>query len=168
MFRIAGSTGIGVIRALLVAGDLVRLLSTADTTRIESTKGTPWEHKFSEADIANYIALLYQLIPYVKKLFQDLQATGKFIMRPLYYDFLLSDPFVANATRFNDPAVIHQFMSGQRLSIAPVGESGVTAKEVWMDEDFGSDGKFVNVSTPLDAISVFYLGSKDEILSGSV
>ncbi|EEB89635.1 hypothetical protein MPER_12246 [Moniliophthora perniciosa FA553] len=43
--------GIGVIPwAPLAAGDLARPLSTADTTRIESTKGTPWEHKFSEAD----------------------------------------------------------------------------------------------------------------------
>ncbi|EEB98376.1 hypothetical protein MPER_02126 [Moniliophthora perniciosa FA553] len=136
---------------------------------------------------------------------QDLQATGKSIMRPLYYDFSLSGSFVANVTRFNVPAVIHQFMLGnykfsfvsftsahsedigQQLLIAPVGEAGVTAKEVylpvlgdnigisgatwkhwWTDEDFGSGGNFVNISAPLDAIPVFYLGSKDDILSGSV
>lgn len=34
-------------------------------------------------------------------------------MRPLYYDFSLSDEFVVNATKANDPLVTHQFMLGQ-------------------------------------------------------
>ncbi|KAK7018677.1 hypothetical protein VNI00_018332 [Paramarasmius palmivorus] len=142
----------------------------------------PWSYGEDNFVVTKkYIALRYQLIPYVKKLFQDLQATGKSIMRPLYYDFS-SDPFVANATRFNEPTIVHQFMFGQRLLVAPVGELGVTTKDVylpllsdnttwkhwWTDEDFGSGGKTVNVDAPLDAIPVFYLGSKDEILSGSV
>ncbi|ESK90799.1 glycoside hydrolase family 31 [Moniliophthora roreri MCA 2997] len=148
----------------------------------------PWSYGDDNFVVTKkYIALRYQLIPYIKKLFQDLQATGKSIMRPLYHDFSSSDPFVANATRFNEPAIVHQFMLGQRLLVAPVGELGVTAKEVylpvvsdklgvsgatwkhwWTDEDFGSGGKFVNVSAPLDAIPVFYLGSKADILNGSV
>uniref|UniRef100_A0A0W0F472 Glycoside hydrolase family 31 protein n=1 Tax=Moniliophthora roreri TaxID=221103 RepID=A0A0W0F472_MONRR len=161
---------------------------TSDLPQANPCPNEPWSYGEDNFVIAKkYIALRYQLVPYVKKLFQDLQATGKSIMRPLYYDFSLSDPFVANATRFNEPAVIHQFMLGQRLLIAPVGEAGVTAKEVylpvlgdnigisgatwkhwWTDEDFGSGGKFVTVSAPLDAIPVFYLGSKDDILSGSI
>ncbi|KAL0576421.1 hypothetical protein V5O48_005557 [Marasmius crinis-equi] len=146
----------------------------------------PWSYGDDNFVITKkYIALRYQLVPYVKKLFEQLQATGKTIMRPLYYDFSLSDSFVANATRFNDPAVVHQFMFGQRLLVAPVGELGVTTKEVylpildaqhpgtswkhwWTDEDFGAGGKSVNVSAPLDAIPVFYLGSKEDILSGNV
>ena len=51
-------------------------------------------------------------MPYVKALFQQMQATGRTIMRPLYYDFSLSDPFVANATAANDPLVVHQFLFG--------------------------------------------------------
>ena len=51
-------------------------------------------------------------MPYVKALFQQLQATGRTVMRPLYYDFSLSDPFVANATAANDPLVVHQFLLG--------------------------------------------------------
>lgn len=62
-----------------------------------------------------YIALRYQLVPYVKRLFQMLQETGKTVMRPLYYDFSLSDPFIANATGSNDPSVVHQFMFGNEL-----------------------------------------------------
>ncbi|EEB96193.1 hypothetical protein MPER_04713, partial [Moniliophthora perniciosa FA553] len=54
---------------------------------------------------------------------KDLQASGKSIMRPLYHDFSLSDPFVANATRFNEPAIVHQFM---------LGELGVTSKKVYL------------------------------------
>lgn len=60
-----------------------------------------------------YIALRYRLVPYVKALFQKLHDTGRTIMRPLYYDFSLSDEFVVNATKANDPLVTHQFMLGQ-------------------------------------------------------
>ncbi|KAG7095263.1 hypothetical protein E1B28_006036 [Marasmius oreades] len=146
----------------------------------------PWSYGDDNFVVTKkYIALRYQLVPYVKRLFEQLQATGKTIMRPLYYDFSLSDPFVANATRFNDPSIVHQFMFGQRLLVAPVGELGVQTKEVylpaldsrhpgtswkhwWTDEDFGAGGKFVNVNAPLDAIPVFYLGSKDDIFSGAI
>ncbi|KAE9402747.1 glycoside hydrolase family 31 protein [Gymnopus androsaceus JB14] len=148
----------------------------------------PWS--YGEANfviIKKYIALRYQLKPYVKRLFEMLQQTGKTIMRPLYYDFSLTDPFVVNGTKTNDYTIIHQFMQGPRLLIAPVGELGATTKDVylpilsdeaksqgftwthwWTDKDFGTGGKLVNVDAPLDEIPVFYLGSKDDILSGSV
>lgn len=42
-----------------------------------------------------------------------LQQTGKTIMRPLYYDFSLTDPFVVSGTKTNDYAIIHQFMLGE-------------------------------------------------------
>jgi alpha-D-xyloside xylohydrolase len=44
-----------------------------------------------------------------------LQKTGKTIMRPLYYDFSLSDPFVVKGTQENNPAVVHQYMFGNGL-----------------------------------------------------
>ncbi|KAF8056275.1 family 31 glycoside hydrolase [Lyophyllum atratum] len=116
-----------------------------------------------------------------------LQQTGKTIMRPLYYDFSHSDPFVVEGTRFNNPSIVHQYMFGPRLLIAPVGEPNVTVKEVylpriprtnldqkltwthwWSEQDFGTGGKFVNVSARLDEIPVFYLGSKEDILRGEI
>lgn len=37
----------------------------------------------------------------------------------------------------------------------------------WSEKDFGSGGQLVNVDAPLDEIPVFYLGSKNDIFSGS-
>jgi hypothetical protein len=68
--------------------------------------------------ISQYIALRYQLIPYIKSLFQNLQKSGQIIMRPLYLDFSKSDEFVRNATKSNDPSVIHQFMFGISLPLS--------------------------------------------------
>ncbi|KAF8064969.1 family 31 glycoside hydrolase [Lyophyllum atratum] len=148
----------------------------------------PWS--YGDANfviIKQYIKLRYQLIPYVKKLFELLQQTGKTIMRPLYYDFSLSDAFVVEGTAANDPAIVHQFMFGPRLLVAPVGEPNITAKEVylpalsaelvalnfswthwWSDKAFGSGGNFVNVSAGLDEIPVFYIGSKEDIFNGNL
>ncbi|KAF5392803.1 hypothetical protein D9757_000927 [Collybiopsis confluens] len=148
----------------------------------------PWS--YGEANfiiIKKYIALRYQLRPYVKELFKMLQQTGKTIMRPLYYDFSVSDPTVAKGTGANDPTIVHQFMMGPRLLIAPVGELGAKTKEVylpilsdeqkgqgftwthwWTEKDFGAGGRTVSVAAPLDEIPVFYLGSKNDILNGEV
>ncbi|KAJ3731546.1 glycoside hydrolase family 31 protein [Lentinula guzmanii] len=146
----------------------------------------PWS--YGEANfviIKKYIALRYQLKPYVKRLFEMLQQTGKTIMRPLYYDFALSDPFVVTGTQTNNPKIVHQFMMGPRILVAPVGELGATSKEVylpilsdtaknqgftwthwWTDKDFGTGGKLVAIDAPLDEIPVFYLGLKSDILNG--
>ncbi|TFK31775.1 glycoside hydrolase family 31 protein [Crucibulum laeve] len=136
--------------------------------------------------IKKYISLRYQLVPYVRKLFEMLQQSGKTIMRPLYFDFS-SDPVIVHATRTNDPVIVHQFMFGPRLLIAPVGVENVTSQEVylpilpepyiaegfkwthwWSDTDFGTGGKLVNVSAQLDEIPVFYLGKKGDILNGNI
>ncbi|KAJ3799473.1 glycoside hydrolase family 31 protein [Lentinula aff. detonsa] len=133
----------------------------------------PWS--YGEANfviIKKYIALRYQLKPYT-------------IMRPLYYDFALSDPFIVTGTQTNDPKIVHQFMMGPRILVAPVGELGATSKEVylpilsdtaknqgftwthwWTDKDFGTGGKLVAIDAPLDEIPVFYLGLKSDILNG--
>ncbi len=34
-------------------------------------------------------------------------------MRPLYYDFTLSDENVVNGTAANDPLIVHEFMFGE-------------------------------------------------------
>lgn len=36
-------------------------------------------------------------------------------MRPLYYDFTLSDENVVNGTAVNDPLIVHEFMFGKDL-----------------------------------------------------
>lgn len=38
----------------------------------------------------------------------------------------------------------------------------------WSETEYGTGGKSVNVSAPLDEIPVFYLGSKENIFSGNV
>ncbi|KAI0313243.1 glycoside hydrolase family 31 protein [Amylostereum chailletii] len=148
----------------------------------------PWAFGAANFPILkNYISTRYQLVPYVKKLFEDLQSNGGPIMRPLYFDFSLSDPFVVNATRANDPLVVHQYLFGPRMLVSPVADMGVTTHTVylprltdaqigqgfnwthwWTDGDFGQGGHSVDVSAPLDQIPVFYLGDKGEILSGNV
>ncbi|KAJ3754565.1 family 31 glycoside hydrolase [Lentinula raphanica] len=153
----------------------------------------PYPWSYGEANfviIKKYIALRYQLVPYVKRLFELLQQTGKTIMRPLYYDFSLSDPFVVVGTQTNDPTIVHQFMLGPRILVAPVGELGATSKEVylpilsdgmrkqgftwthwlfrWTESNFGTGGNLVTVNAPLDEIPVFYLGLKEDILNGSL
>ncbi|KAF8868633.1 glycoside hydrolase family 31 protein [Infundibulicybe gibba] len=150
----------------------------------------PYPWAYGDANfiiIKKYITLRYQLIPYVKTLFVMLQATGRTIMRSLFYDFSLSDQFVVDGTRNNDPLIIHQFMFGPRLLVAPVGTPNTTVKEVylpllsesmkaaqfswkhwWTDKDFGQGGKSINISAGLDEIPVFYLGEKQDILAGHI
>ncbi|KAI5117510.1 hypothetical protein M0805_003915 [Coniferiporia weirii] len=147
----------------------------------------PWAYGEENFEIIKgYIALRYTLVPYVKKLFQMLQSSGKTIVRGLYYDFS-SDEAVVNGTAKNDPAIVHQYMFGPRLLISPNGVEGATSKEVylprlssdmlgqnftwthwWSEKDFGQGGNTVNVSAPLDQIPVFFLGSKADILTGNV
>ncbi|KAJ7860899.1 glycoside hydrolase family 31 protein [Mycena leptocephala] len=137
--------------------------------------------------IKKYIALRYQLKPYVSTLFKMLQSSGRTILRGLFFDFS-NDPAVVNGTAVNDPAIVHQYMFGPRLLVSPNGVQGATSKEVycpcstalsslrtlrgptgrWTETDFGQGGTTVNVSAPLDQIPLFYLGSKDDIFSGNV
>jgi len=148
----------------------------------------PWSYgEENFVTIKKYIDLRYQLVPYVRALFQQLQYSGRTIMRALYYDFSLSDPFVAQATSVNNPLVTQQYMFGPRLLVSPVGIQNATTKEVylprltesmisqnfswahwWTDTDYGQGGNTVTVNAPLDEIPVFYLGSKSDIFSGSV
>ncbi|KAI0078069.1 glycoside hydrolase family 31 protein [Panus rudis PR-1116 ss-1] len=147
----------------------------------------PWSYgEENFVIIKKYIALRYQLIPYVKRLFEMLHASGRTIMRPLYYDFS-SDPRVVNGTANNDPLIVHQYMFGSRLLVAPVGNEGATKKEVylprlpddgarqnftwthwWTEKDLGRGGELVTVDAPLDQIPVFFLGEKSDILSGNI
>ncbi|KAJ7834163.1 glycoside hydrolase family 31 protein [Mycena leptocephala] len=147
----------------------------------------PWSYGADNFEIIKgYIALRYQLKPYVSRLFAMLQASGKTIVRGLFFDFS-NDPKVVSGTAANDPTIVHEYMFGPRLLVAPNGVVGATTKEVylprlnsrllaqnftwthwWSEETFGEGGKTVNVSAPLDHIPVFYLGSKDDIFAGNI
>jgi len=135
----------------------------------------------------SYINLRYQIMPYTKRVFQLLHNTGRTIMRGLYYDFSVSDPFVVNATAVNDPLVVFQFMFGPRILVAPVAELGATSKTVylpkltdsmiaqnftwthwWSNATFGTGGMSINISAPLSQIPLFYLGTQDDIFAGNV
>ncbi|KAA1474565.1 glycoside hydrolase family 31 protein [Dentipellis sp. KUC8613] len=172
-----------------VHGDRVCSLSgPGDIFAANPCPNEPWAYGDDNFPIIKkYIAERYKLKPYVKKLFQDLQSNGRSIMRPLYYDFSLSDPLVANATRANSPLVTHQFMLGPRILVSPVGVENATSKDVylphlnaeqlkqgwswqhwWNETDYGKGGRTVHINAPLDQIPVFYLGSKDDILSGNI
>ncbi|KAJ8698978.1 hypothetical protein PTI98_005623 [Pleurotus ostreatus] len=148
----------------------------------------PWSYGDANfAIIKNYISLRYQLIPYVKQLFEMLQDTGRTIMRPLYYDFTLSDENVVNGTAVNDPLIVHEFMFGPRILVAPVGTEGALVQEVylprltsemieeglswthwWTDTPMGEGGRRIVVDAPLDQIPVFYLGNKADIFEGAI
>ncbi|KAK7682846.1 hypothetical protein QCA50_014231 [Cerrena zonata] len=115
-----------------------------------------------------------------------LHTSGRTIMRPLYYDFS-HDSMVVNATATNDPLIVHEYLFGPRLLVAPVSVQGAKTRDVylpvlsdamkaqgftwthwWSDKDFGTGGDIVTVDAPLDQIPVFFLGKKEDILSGKV
>jgi len=160
------------------------LTTTSNLPEANPCPNEPWSYGEENFIILKqYIALRYQLMPYVRKLFQMLHQTGRVIMRPLYFDFLVSDDFVKNGTQANDPAIVHQFMFGPRLLVAPVGELGATTRDVylptlngtgmtwkhwWTGRDFGNGGMTITVDAPLDQIPVFYLGTKEDILNGNI
>lgn len=160
---------------------------TAPYHRPNECPNEPWSYGEDNFEIIKkYIDLRYELIPYVKALFEELQKTGRSIMRPLYYDFSLSDPIVAAGTAANEPQIVHQYMFGPRLLVAPIGGANVTEATVylpllgeahadlgswkswWTDEDLGDGGNNVTVDAPLDQIPVFYLGDKEDIFEGSI
>jgi len=169
-------------------GDRIcNLTSPAEPYSANNCPNEPWSYgEDNFVILKKYINQRYELVPYVKALFQHLHESGKSIMRALYYDFS-SDPFVVQATSVNNPLVVEQYMFGPRILVAPVSVENATEKEVylprltqsmiaqnyswthwWTNQDYGQGGNTVNVSAPLDEIPVFYLGSKADIFSGNI
>ena len=68
----------------------------------------------ADCTIIQYISLRYQLKPYVSRLFQTLQSSGRAIVRGLFFDFS-NDPTVVKGLAANDPAIVHQYMFGRRI-----------------------------------------------------
>lgn len=109
-------------------------------------------------------------------------------MRPLYMDYSLTDPNIANWTAMNTNITTQQYMFGPRLLVTPVTLPNVTEWEVylpkttiqsgtgngtkewtyWWTNQTYSGGQMVKVATPLEHIPLFHLGKREDIWSGNV
>ncbi|BFZ65439.1 hypothetical protein YB2330_006609 [Saitoella coloradoensis] len=139
----------------------------------------PWSYGLDNFPIINaYIKLRYQLKPYVSQLFRRLSETGRPMLRPLFLDFSLSDPY----TLTNSEDVKEQYMFGPKLLVAPVTEPGVTEYDVylpklpsgsamanwtyWWTGETYQGGAWVSVPANVSWIPVFVLGRQEDVLSG--
>ena len=144
----------------------------------------PWSYGARNTPIIrSYIHLRYQLSDYIRSLFSQLHLTGRMIMRPLYMDFETSDAQIADWTRLNNNATTQQYMFGPRLLVTPVTLPNVTEWSVYLPKTAGNDtkpwtywwtnetyagGQMVTVPSPVEHIPLFHLGSRADILNGTV
>jgi alpha-D-xyloside xylohydrolase len=148
----------------------------------------PWTYGDENTPIiASYINLRYQLHDYLQVIFEQFHKTGRMIMRPLYMDFSISDPTINKRSAVNDNVTTQQYMFGPRLLVTPVTLPNATEWDVYLPQPAGSSsgngtkpwtywwtnqtyagGQTVKVPTPVKHIPVFYLGSREDILSGHV
>ena len=92
-------------------------------------KQEPWSYgPENEKIIVSYIKLRYKLQPYIKTLFRQLSHNGRAIIRPLFMDFSVSDPYTITATE----ALNQQYMFGPRLLVAPVTTYQATNATVYL------------------------------------
>lgn len=77
----------------------------------------PWSYgPENEQIVVSYIKLRYTLQPYTKALFRQLSLSGRAIIRPLFMDFSVPDPYILSATE----TLNQQYMFGPHLLVAPV------------------------------------------------
>jgi alpha-glucosidase (family GH31 glycosyl hydrolase) len=76
----------------------------------------------------SYIKFRYTLQPYIKALFRQLSSTGRAILRPLFMDFSVSDPYTIAATE----VLNQEYMFGPRLLVAPVTTYQATNATVYL------------------------------------
>ncbi len=106
--------------------------------------------------LKKYIEIRETLRPYIKEQMEKAHADGTPVMRPLFYDF----PQDREAWQVEDA-----YMFGDKYLVAPVMESGVTARRVylpnpgpWREIATGrlhAGGGYANAHAPLDVIPVF-------------
>jgi len=144
----------------------------------------PWTYGEENTPIViSYINLRYQLAPYIQAIFAKFSQTGKMMMRPLYMDFSVSDPEISRLTQINSNITTQQYMFGPKLLVTPVTVPNVTEWEVylpktadnatkswtyWWSNQTYAGGQSVNVSTPIEHIPLFHLGTREDILAGNV
>lgn len=128
--------------------------------RIHTAKDTPsqepWAFGQPIEDIARtYIALRYQLLPYLYSAFAQCAQYGLPIARPMF----MADP-ADGALRGIEDA----FMLGDSLLVAPILERGQTEREVylprgrWFDYHTGhvhDGGRLLKVAAPLETLPLF-------------
>lgn len=67
---------------------------------------------------------------YLTELFSDAKDVGRAILRPLFMDFSISDPYTIE----NTEQLKGQYMFGPRVMVAPVTDDGVTTSKVYLPE----------------------------------
>ncbi|GIJ99536.1 hypothetical protein Aspvir_001669 [Aspergillus viridinutans] len=144
----------------------------------------PWSYgEENTSIIVSYIQLRYQLKAYIQAVFEQYHQTGRAIMRTLYMDFERRDPQIAKMTRENVNATTQQYMFGPRLLVTPVTLPNATEWEVYLPQTGQNEtktwtywwtnrtyagGQTVTVPAPIEHIPLFYLGKREDIMSGSV
>jgi alpha-D-xyloside xylohydrolase len=159
---------------------------SCNTQHAYSCDNEPWSYGTNNTPIIkSYIELRYTLVPYLRSLFAKFSETGRMIMRPLFVDFSLTDPNISLWTGQNTNFTTQQYMLGPRLLVSPITLPNVTEWQVylpqtaadgnstqpwtyWWTNQTYAGGQNVTVPAPLENIPVFYLGTKDDILSGNV
>jgi len=117
----------------------------------------PWRFSGKYFDTqAKYIALRYQLMPYIYSNAYEVYLHGSTIMRPLNMDFENMDL---------DSDYKYQFMFGKSLMICPITVAGVTETEVllpkennWFDfetNEYFEGGKSYKVKADLTKIPIY-------------
>ncbi|KAF7596790.1 hypothetical protein BBP40_012389 [Aspergillus hancockii] len=144
----------------------------------------PWSYGEENTPIIlSYIHLRYELGSYLRAIFDQFHKTGRAIMRPLYMDFERTDPRIAQWTQANNNVTTQQYMLGPRLLVSPVttpnttewsvylpqaGDNTTKAWTYWWTNQTYAGGQTVTVPAPLEHIPVFHMGTRQDILSGSV
>lgn len=123
---------------------------------IKTNDQEPWAFgEEIESICRRYIKLRYRLLPYLYNLFYRCALDGSPIIRPMVYEFQSDD----RVLDMDD-----QFMFGDSFLAAPILESGIQEREVylpggrwvdyWTDEEYDG-GRFIKVPAPLDVMPVF-------------
>ena len=131
---------------------------SAITTRDQE----PWAFgERAEKIIKKYIELRYKFLPYIYNLFYEASAYGHPIIRPLVYEFQDDEM----TYKIQD-----EFMVGDSILTAPVVESGVNNRKVYLPNGYWVDfwngsiykgGSEIEYSAPIDVLPLF-------IKSGSI
>ncbi|MBJ7600321.1 MAG: alpha-glucosidase [Candidatus Nephthysia bennettiae] len=104
------------------------------------------------------IRLRYRLLPYLYAAFLRASETGAPVQRPLVFDYQY-DPAVRD--------VDDEYLLGPDLLVAPVVDSGVTARQVylppgswydWHSGELVGGGRFMVAQTPMDRIPIYARG----------